>query len=404
MLISLNDQPVNDIIDYQFHQASSRVKVRFSQDGQIINKNVYKNIDADLGLIFYPDKITHCRNNCIFCFVHNNPEGLRQSLYIKDDDYRLSFLHGNFVTLTNIDNSEINRIISIKLSPLYISVQATDEKTRQILFGRASLPSLMPILEKLASGGIYFHSQVVIVPGINDGETLNQTAADLARLRPYAASMAVVPVGLTKNSARVSQAGLAIKPVNISLARNLIEQVNHFRNSYGDRNNKFAYAADELFIMANQDIPTAGYYDDFPQIENGVGLVRQFLDSIPRRLSNAAKRALAETGLWITGSSMLNIWQKDVFPEYGFSLKLLPVTNRLFGSRVTVTGLLAGHDILENVKRAKLRSGPIILPPNCLNGDGKFIDDMTPMDLANQLSVDIIQGTYDFGETIRLLM
>lgn len=402
-LVKLNRKAINDLLDYYFYQAESHLKIGINRKGKAISLNISKAIDTDLGLDFQPDRIIRCRNNCVFCFVHNNPKGLRQALYIKDDDYRLSFIHGNFVTMTNVTDSEIDRIIKMRFSPLYISVQATDETTRRLLFGRSLIPPILPILKKLAESKIYFHSQVVVVPGYNDGAILDKTARELVDLRPYAQSLAVVPVGLTNYSKTAIADGGKVKTVGIMLSRKLIAQVGQFRDKFGDSDNSFAYAADELFIRAEEEIPGSSYYDDYPQIENGVGLVRQFLDSVPGRISSQKKIALNKRGIWVTGKSMERVWEKYVFPKYGFRLQLGPVSNGLFGPKVTVTGLLAGKDILRNLKTLNPNKGPAIIPPNCLNDDAKFIDDFTPQELADESGMDIIQGSYDFGETIRLI-
>jgi putative radical SAM enzyme (TIGR03279 family) len=403
-LLSINRHSIDDQLDYQFHQADYSVTLKLVRQGKAISKRINKAIDSDLGLSFQPDRIIRCRNNCVFCFVHNNPKGMRQPLYVKDDDYRLSFIHGNFVTMTNVSESEIERIIKLRLSPLYISVQATDEATRQLLFSRKQIPPILPLLRRFAENKISFHSQVVVVPGYNDGPILDKTAAELAKLRPYALSLAVVPVGLTRYSRTAIGDGGKVIPVSAALSKKLIQQVECLRVKYRDSDNKFAYAADELFIRSGIDIPAARYYDDYPQIENGVGLARQFMDSIPRTISQKKKRDLAEKGIWVTGRSMEHIWKKYIFPKHGFTLNLLVVVNGLFGSKVTVSGLLAGKDILRKLKQMNPRSGPVIIPPNCLNDNDKFIDDFTPQELADRTGLDVIQGTYDFGETIRYII
>lgn len=402
-LISLNRHPVNDLLDYRFYQAEYSITLKLIRNGKVIIKELTKEIDSDLGLYFERDKIIRCRNNCVFCFVHNNPKGMRQPLYVKDDDYRLSFIHGNFVTMTNVSDEEIQRIIKLRLSPMYISVQATDEPTRQMLFGRKQLPPILPILRKLAESNIYFHSQVVVVPGYNDRRILDKTAADLANLRPFAQSLAVVPVGLTKYSRTAIGDGGRVSPVGKSLARKLIEQIERIRSQYGDSENKFAYAADELFIRSDIDIPPISYYDDFSQIENGVGLVRQFLESFPKKFSVSQKTMLGKKGIWITGKSMEQVWNKFVLPKYNIKINLLAIPNRLFGPKVTVSGLLAGRDILRRLQKSGNKSGTVILPPNCLNADDKFIDDFTPQDLADNTGFEIVQGAYDFDETLRLI-
>ncbi|NLI15339.1 MAG: DUF512 domain-containing protein [candidate division Zixibacteria bacterium] len=402
-LISINGHAINDIIDYRFYQAEHRVALKLARNGKVFFRYLTKDIDSDLGLDFEPDRIIRCRNNCVFCFVHNNPKGLRQTLYIKDDDYRQSFMYGNFVTLTNVSDYEIRRIIKLRLSPIYISVQATDEPVRRLLFGRRRLPPILSVLKELAESNIYFHSQVVIVPGYNDGSILDRTAADLAALRPFAQSLAVVPVGLTKFSRNMISDGGTVMPVGKFAAAKLIAQVDNYRKKYGDAENKFAYAADELFIRSDMDFPPTSYYDDYPQIENGVGMVRRFLDTIPNRISSRRKMMLRKKGIWITGRSMERVWQKYLFKKHRVELNLLPITNRFYGRKVTVSGLLAGKDILKGIKNAGRKSGMAILPPNCLNHDDRFIDDYSPQELADKTGLEIVQGTYDFGETIRLI-
>jgi putative radical SAM enzyme (TIGR03279 family) len=390
-LLSINGYDVADIIDYRFHQADACFELVLKRKGEKFKVKINKDIDCEMGLIFYTDRITRCNNKCIFCFCHNNPKRLRRSLYIKDDDYRLSFLHGNFITLTNLSETDIQRIIDMKLSPLYVSVQATDDDIRRKLFARKNVPPILPVLRQFVDNNIYFHCQVVVVPGYNDKEILYKTAADLAELQPHASSLAIVPVGLT----RYSNPGL--KPVSIKRSAQLVKDVLYFRKRYGTRGNRFAYAADELFINANLDIPAKSYYDDFPQVENGVGMVRRFIDSIPGRLTEDIK------GCWITGRSMLKVWRKLIIKKHNLKLKLVPVTNYLFGPEVTVSGLLAGKDILNALSRMRLKNGLVILPPNCLNDDGLFIDNLTPSDIENRLGVKVIRGTYSFAETFEML-
>ncbi len=390
-LMSINGHDITDVIDYLFHQADAFPKLILKRKGKKYEVKINKDIDREMGLVFYPDKIIRCNNKCIFCFCHNNPKHLRRSLYIKDDDYRLSFLYGNFITLTNLLEKNIQRIIDMKLSPLYISVQAIDDETRRKLFAKKHVPPILPILRRFAENDIYFHCQVVVVPGYNDKEILYKTAAALADLKPYASSLAVVPVGLTRYS------NPDLKPVGTKGATRLVNDVFYFRKRYGTKGNHFAYAADELFISAGLDIPPESYYDDFPQIENGVGMVRRFLDTIPGRLNKDIK------GYWVTGRLMFKLWRNTIIRENNFKLKLVPVANYLFGPRVTVSGLLAGKDILKVLSRMRLKDNLVILPPNCLNDDGLFIDNLTPSDIENQLGVKLIKGDYSFAETLEML-
>jgi len=390
-LLTINNIEIKDIIDYRFNEADNALDLTFLRADNTFDIHIDKEIDQQLGLEFETDRIIRCRNKCVFCFCFNNPKHLRRALYVKDDDYRYSFLHGSFITLTNLSESDIQRIITLRLSPLYISVHATDIETRRRLFGRPNTPPIIPLLRRLAENSIYFHCQVVVVPGYNDGDILYQTAADLAELKPYAQSLAIVPVGLT----RFSRPDL--HSVGSKRSARLIDDTACFRRKYGDKENHFAYAADELFITTGVDIPQAAYYDDFPQIENGVGMVRDFLGTFPKKATAKIR------GHWITGRSMAKIWQHYIFPKYHLKLKLIPITNQLFGPRVTVSGLLAGQDILDKLKNIKLKGEPVILPPNCLNHDGLFIDDLTIADIKNKLGVAVIQGEYSFANTLRMV-
>jgi putative radical SAM enzyme (TIGR03279 family) len=390
-LLSINGVEIRDFIDYRYAEAEEKVILTLLRSGKPYKVTITKPIDQTLGLEFEPDRIIRCRNKCIFCFCNNNPRQLRRSLYIKDDDYRYSFFHGSFVTLTNLSEDDIQRIIKLRLSPLYISVQATDDNVRKVLFGRTNVPPVMPLLTRLAENGIDFHCQVVVVPGYNDGDILNKTAADLASLRPHAISIAVVPVGLTDFSNPI------LKPVSVKKAMELINTTANFRRRYGDKHNHFAYAADELFIKAGLAIPRESYYDDFPQIENGIGMTRDFLDTIPNRPPRTIP------GYWVTGQSMIKVWRKYIIAKYNLKMRMIPITNGLFGPRVTVTGLLPGKDILATLKKKKLSGGPVIIPPNCLNHDGLFIDDLTIADLKYALNTEVIQGSYSFQETLRMI-
>jgi len=390
-LLTINGIEIKDIIDYRFHEADISLDLTFLRDSETYGLHIDKEIDRQLGLEFETDRIIRCRNKCVFCFCFNNPKHLRRALYVKDDDYRYSFLHGSFITLTNLSESDIQRIIAMRLSPLYVSVHATDNEVRRRLFGRATTPPVLPILRWLAENNIYFHCQVVVVPGYNDGDILYRTAADLAELRPFAQSLAIVPVGLTKFSRP------DLQTIGPKRSIRLINDVTNFRRKYGKKENHFAYAADELFITAGVDIPKAAYYYDFPQIENGVGMVRDFLDTFPRKTLSKLR------GNWVTGRSMAKIWRTYIFPKYNIELRLIPVTNRLFGPKVTVSGLLAGEDILTRLKAANLKGEPVILPPNCLNHDGLFIDDLTIADIRDKLGVEVFQGEYNFTNTVRMV-
>ncbi|MCP4581972.1 MAG: DUF512 domain-containing protein [candidate division Zixibacteria bacterium] len=390
-LMTINGVEIKDIIDFRFHEADQSLEMALIRGSEAYTVNIEKDIDQQIGLEFETDRIIRCRNKCVFCFCFNNPKHLRRALYVKDDDYRYSFLHGSFITLTNLSEADIQRIIDMRLSPMYVSVHATDMAVRKRLFGRENTPDVMPILRRFAENHIDFHCQIVVLPGYNDKDILRRTAADLAELKPYAQSMAIVPIGLTKFSRPDLQS------VGPKRSAALINETAKFRRKYGDKENRFAYAADELFITAGEAIPKTAYYDDFPQIENGIGMVRDFLDTFPRKLPANIR------GNWITGQSMAMVWKNYIMPKYNFKLKLIPVTNGLFGPRVTVSGLLPGKDILARLAKVNLKNEPIILPPNCLNHDGLFIDDLTVADIQDRLGVEVLRGEYSFAETLRMV-
>jgi len=390
-IIEINGNPVSDIIDYRYNESDISLDLTVLRDEQPLSISIDKEIDRSLGIEFEADRIKRCKNNCIFCFCHNNPKQLRRTLYVKDDDYRHSFLYGSFVTLTNLSEDDIDRISRLRLSPLYVSVHATDPKVRQILFGRKQTASVLPLIDKLTSKDIQIHCQIVVVPGINDGEVLERTVTDLASYYPQVQSIAVVPVGLTK----FSRPGL--KTVGPKRALKIIDAVNKFRQIFGHRDNHFIYAADELYAISGEKIPQAEYYDDFPQIENGIGMVRDFLDSFPSRMTANIP------GLWSTGKSMIKIWRSYVIPRYNVKLNLVSVANMLFGSKVTVSGLLCGKDIVSKIKKMKVNDQPLIIPPNCLNTDELFIDDYTIDRVEQETKREVIKGEYNMQKTLKMI-
>ena len=402
-LLEINGHPVNDIIDYKFHTADQALVLKLrSRHGEVKKVHVKKSPDEDLGLEFQPIRYKSCRNNCIFCFVHQLPKGMRKALYFKDEDFRLSFLHGNFITLSNTSEEDVERIIRQRLSPLYISVHATDEKLRKEILANSEVPDIMPQIQKLAKGRIEIHTQIVLCPGVNDGEYLEKSVRDLSAFFPQVKSLALVPVGLTKFRERLPK----IKPVTKAYVEKVIQMVagwqKAFRRKWGCG---FVYAADEFFTKAGIDVPAAGYYDEYPQIENGVGMVRQFLDSfrsnhklLPRGLKKDLTISL------VTGISASGVVKKIVSERLrsipGLKIEVVVVKNQSFGTSVTVSGLLAGQDILSTLRGQKKAGDIVLLPPNCLNEDGLFLDDLTPKDLERGLGGSVVVGSYDLAEDL----
>ncbi|MFQ6031538.1 MAG: DUF512 domain-containing protein [Candidatus Zixiibacteriota bacterium] len=402
-LLEINGHPINDIIDYKFYSSEPILTLKL-QDKRGKRKKIRlrKKADQDLGLEFREIRYRRCKNNCIFCFVHQLPRGMRKSLYFKDEDFRLSFLHGNFITLTNTSDDDINRIIRQRLSPLYISVHTTDENLRKKIFSNQNIPDLMPAIRKLVEAGIELHTQIVLCPDVNDGEYLEKSVRELAAFYPYVKSLTLVPVGLTRHRKGLPK----IKPVGKEYSLNIIKLVNGWQKIFRRKFKVgFVYASDEFFTKAQLDIPNKKYYDNFSQIENGVGMMRKFLDQFQTR-QRVLPKSLKENFsiILLTGISAFRLIRKAMEDRLStiqnLKIKLAVVKNVFFGSTVTVTGLLTGVDIINTLKRQKEMGDLILLPPNCINQDGLFLDDITPQELENEFKRKVIIGSYDLVETL----
>ena len=388
-IISVNDHEVRDVLDFQFLAGEDRNIMRLRRTGGGSRTvAVVRRPGEPLGLAFPPIKIRQCRNRCVFCFVDQMPAGCRPSLSVKDDDYRASFLFGNFITLTNLREEDWQRIFEQRLSPLYISVHATDPADRARLLRNPAAPDILQQMRRLAAGGIQMHAQVVLCPGINDGSRLVRTLEDLAALFPSVRSVAIVPVGLTTH-----REGLyPLRQFRRSEARKIIELVHHrggrFRRRFGTH---LVFPSDELYIQAGQEIPPAAFYEDFSQIENGVGMVAAFLREarrirLPQRLSPATVTA-------VTGASFgpfLRLSLAELLAGHPVRVRILTVPNTFFGPQVTAAGLLTGRDILRAARGRRLGSC-LLIPANALKDDeGVFLDNTTVSDLERSLGVPIM--------------
>ena len=384
IIISFNGCQARDLIDYYFHMAGEDVSVRLKTADGLVEFEIDKDYEEDLGLQF-EISARQCGNKCVFCFIDQQPQGMRKTLYIKDDDYRLSFLHGNYITLTNLNTRDFQRIIDEGISPLYISIHATDPIARARLLGRKGQFDVMSILNKLKSGGIDFHGQIVLCPDYNDGPILARSLEDLAALEQSLLSLAVVPVGLTRHRDNLAP----VQPVNPEVAQETIRLIDgyqtRFLKLYGRR---VVFAADEFYIRAELPVPAKDYYEDYAQLENGIGLIRQMLDQ-SRELETQKPQPTAEIKvLLITGQaaeSTLTVVSKGVeilFP--GLSIVVTAVENRFLGEQITVAGLLAGADILETAARTRA-DWDIMMVPGVSVRAGCFIDDYTIDQLAKAL-------------------
>lgn len=389
-LVAVNGHQLRDIIDYNFFCAEEELTLEVvKQDGEVWELEIEREADESLGLIFSAPVPLKCGNRCIFCFVHQLPAGLRSSLYVKDEDYRLSFLYGNYVTMANIGREEIARIKEQRLSPLYISVHATDANLREMLLGKRGIIPVMEIMEELAASRIIMQTQVVLCPGINDGEVMEQTVADLARLHPWVSSLAIVPVGLTRH-----RRGLpSLKPVTRGYAAAFIAAWETRAASLAEKlGNTFLFLADEFYIKAGIPFPPLDAYGDLPQLENGVGMIPLFLAQAAEAIEHAELSKPCRVTV-VTGASSFRFladFLKDLSRKTGIALHPVAVRNLLFGTSVTVTGLVSGRDIIAGLKGRDL--GDAVLIPDVMlkDGEGLFLDDLSVAELAEALSTKVV--------------
>ncbi len=391
-LIAVNGAPLRDALDFTYHTGDEQLTFTVRRpDGRMELVEVERDARGRLGIVPQPDPVRCCGNHCVFCFIDQNPPGLRPTLYVKDEDYRLSPFHGNYVTLTNLKPWEIERIIEQHLDPLYVSVHATDPGARARLLGRSSRQDILPLMRRLGEAGIRMHTQIVLVPGYNDGLQLERTLDDLEGLHPWVQTVAIVPVGLTRHRGNLP----VLRPVSAPEAAALLDRLAvreaHCLQGLGTR---LHFAADELYLLAGRPLPAAECYEGFPQVENGVGMVRAFEHELSETARIFARGLAAPQGperrraVLVTGqlfAPLLGPRLQGALARTGearaFDADVLAVQNRLFGPAVTVAGLLGGDDIAE----ALAACGPYdlaVLPSEVLNDDGVTLDHRTPQELA----------------------
>jgi len=368
-LLEINGHRLRDVIDVQFYGAEELLELLVEQDGEPVAIEVERDYDEDLGLTFtnptFDVDIRRCANQCDFCFVEQNAPGLRASLSIKDDDYRYSFLFGNFVTLTNFREDDWRRLEEQRLSPLYVSVQATEPALRNRLLGRKKAPDILEQLDRLASLGLEVHTQVVLAPGLNDGPRLERTLADLVdRFEEPVASVGVVPIGLTRYHSG------PCRPYTATEAQAVLDQIEPWRRRLRARyGTGFIYPSDEWYLVAGRELPTAEEYDDFPQVENGVGMTRQLLDEWSDIKAAGAptkvKPATLVCGALI--ASVLGGIVNELNGLTGGGFRLTPVVNEFFGAVTTVSGLLTGRDVVDALRGQELGTR-VFLPSAMFTG------------------------------------
>jgi putative radical SAM enzyme (TIGR03279 family) len=397
-ILAINGAALRDVIDFHFHAGEEHLRLAIEREGQARTARLRRG-GPGLGLQLEaprPAEIATCANKCVFCFIHQLPKGMRKSLYVKDDDFRLSFLHGNYITLTDLEEVELARIEAQRLSPLYVSVHATDPELRHALLGRPRVRrELLPVMERLAKAGIAMHAQIVLCPGWNDGPHLDRTVHELARLHPAVPTTAVVPVGLTRHRERLPD----LRTVTVEEAGALVRAVEGWQREFRDTlGTRFVWAADELYLQAGLPLPAAREYEGFAVAEDGIGLVRRFEDAFARAVSRQPARLARPRHVTVVTGEMFAPRMRALLDKVvvdGLRVTLVPVANEFFGRGIGVAGLLTGRDIqiqLEQARAAGRELGDAVLVPAVAirDGAGVFLDDLTPADLAASLGTPVM--------------
>jgi len=393
-VLAVNGRALADVIDFRYLTAAERFQLLVERAGQPVTYDVTLGEGEHLGIDFERplfDGLRRCRNACRFCFVRQLPPGLRRSLYVRDDDYRYSFIYGNFITLTNLRRSDWQRLAEQRLSPLYISVHATEQETRERILGVREEPPLLAKLAWLREHGLRYHAQVVLVPGLNDGPRLDRTLHDLLEEGDAVISVSVVPVGLT------AYAPPDLRTFTAEEAHGVVRQIRRWRLRYArETGSSRVCASDEWFLMSGLRLPGTRYYADYPQLENGVGLVRLFLERwrrARRRLNQV--RLPRESRLVVCGQLIAPVWRQVAkeMNELGAQVTVLPVINRALGESVTVSGLLFARDVIAAAKHEVSQSHPqtIFLPRAMFNAEGTLtLDGLSPEAIAAAVGVPVV--------------
>lgn len=397
-LVSINEQEIHDVFDYRYYCADTELLLEIEKkNGERWQFDIEKDEMEDLGIEFTTsllDEEKSCHNKCIFCFIDQLPGGMRETLYFKDDDARLSFLYGNYITMTNLSDDEINRIIRYRMSPVNISVHTTNPKLRVKMLSNRFAGDILEKVERFTSQGIIVNSQIVLCPGINDGEELDRTISDLTALAPELHSISVVPVGITRFREGLAQ----LTPFNKESASKVVDQIEDWQKKLlKEHGSRIVYLADELYIMAGRPLPGYDAYEDFPQIENGVGMVSSLEYEVNGALKELEEKHISsireKTVSIATGVSVFEHFKKiteNIERRIkGLKINVYPVENTFFGSGVTVTGLLTSCDLIRVLKDKELGE-QLLLCKNMFKADTTImLDDVTADELEDKLDVKI---------------
>lgn len=396
-LLAVNGRPLADFLDWEFLTADEELAIEARQpDGEEVVYELERLDGEPLGIQLEPPSVRRCANRCEFCFIEGLPPGLRKNLYIRDDDYRLSFAYGNFATLSNVKERDISRILEYRLSPLYVSVHATNHEARKVLLNNTRVPDIKAQLSRLAEGGIQFHCQMVVVPGLNDEEVLEESLSDLWNMGAAVLSAAVVPVGLTQFSHLYTA-----QSMDRDTAAAILERVERWGDrALKERGETWVYGSDELYMLAQRDLPDAEHYGEFAQIENGVGSVTSLRMRVAAGLGELPRRDGQKIGV-VTGKAMSPLMQpilESLTQASGANFELIVVENSLFGPTITTAGLLVGKDILRALE-TRHDLDIALIPAETINEDSIFLDDYTLENVRNSLPMPIYPS-YDFIDVL----
>lgn len=407
-LISVNGESIQDYIDYKFQISDDEIELEIKKpNGEVWEFEIEKEYDEDLGIIFenpLMDNIKVCSNKCVFCFIDQMPKGMRKTLYLKDDDTRLSFLYGNFITLTNLSDDEINRIIRYRISPIKVSVHATDLNLRNEMMGKKDGKDVMVYLKKLADGGITVDCQIVLCKDINDKEVLNNTIDDLINLYPSVRSVAVVPVGLTDYRDKLYKLNKFDKESSLELINQIVNKQNDLLKKHGTR---FVFIADEFYVLSESQFPSYDSYEDFDQIENGIGLFRLLESEIEDSLKNINKVENSNKKFTIvTGAAAHDIMSglsNKISKKTGIEINVVKIINECFGKNITVAGLVTGKDIINQLKGKGYEN--LIIPKVMVEfEDNIFLDDIKIEDLERELDAKVYVCEVNGKKLVDLLL
>jgi putative radical SAM enzyme (TIGR03279 family) len=409
-LHSINGLTVNDHIDYAFYSADEELELVITSGGETATFNIIKQLDEDAGLDFGPMPVRVCGDNCIFCFIHQNPEGVRESLLLQDEDYRHSFLHGNYITLDNLSEADFSRIVEMKLSPLYVSVHTTDPDLREKMLRSRRSGQLISRLERLLDGDIQIYAQIVLVPDWNDGPHLKKTLFDLAEYHPGILSVAVVPVGLTDHRQGLPE----LRRLSPEEMHQVIDECEQWRHFFQQKHGSpFVFLSDEFFLASGTPLPVTAWYEGSDQEENGVGLAAHFVEEFlgkQEELREVLKEkqeagcpplrivaCTGEMGMEMFRRHLIGILEK----MEGLDFRLIETPNTFFGGRITTAGLLTAQCFAAALEGEDLsQSDALLLPPNSINNDGLFLDDIELQAFSQSYPCTVEKGSYSLTADI----